>query len=307
MAGTEFQEFNLIVDKSEGVDRLITSAWRDDLLVLDNHATYALAGNANNPDVQKRVAEVKTGSSGARLARQPLGWTRFFEEHVLEAIDVNRLESPQLQNLARNPDELTARVGALTFVRAAANMIAKKEYEIPDTIIPPEPVGDAPFACVQLYSPEGIASTSRLTRQALAEGVEPVMSSVNHTNEPEAVNSAMARSFMERTPGGVAGPQVIAHYYPEDTSAASRNPHGSYPIIEFEEDTLIITRDGCFSTDILQAVLDGYPITVAPDIKRSNYPDGQLRLEDLPVDLQKERGASLRLGILAYIGWSNDT
>lgn len=305
MAGQEFQEFNLVVDSSEEVDHIIAKAWHDDLLVLDNHATYALAGNAKNIDIQKRIAEVKTGNSGARLARQPLGWTRFFEEQVLEAIDVDRLGSKRLQELARDPEELTARVGAVSFVRAAANMIAKKEFDIPDSIIPPEPMANSPYSCVQLYSPEGASSTARITRQALAMGVEPVMSSVNHTNEPEAVNSAMAKLFMEKTPRGIVPPQAIVHGKYEDAEAM-RSPHGSYPILEFKEDTLLITRDGCFSTEILEAIFDGYPIAVAPNIKQSNYPEGQLQMVDLPIELQKERGVALRLGILAHIGWSSD-
>jgi tRNA A37 threonylcarbamoyladenosine synthetase subunit TsaC/SUA5/YrdC len=274
---------------------LAAEAWRDDLVVIDNHAVYALAGNANNSNLQQRIVDVKQGGRGKE---QPLGWTRPFDERVLSTIDVDKIEHRGMQKLLRNPDELTSIVGGLAFILAVADKAIKKSQNIPNSIMPEKQ------GTVQIYSPEGIATTTALVNAAIAMGVETVMTSANRTGEPESITADGARHFIESTEYGYRRPSLMVVCKSDDMK--NKQPRGSYPIVSATAETFIITRPGCFAPEITASLFDGYPIVLSDSPKHPKHPENVLRLIDLPPDVRTLKGSEFRLGLLAYLGWSSN-
>jgi tRNA A37 threonylcarbamoyladenosine synthetase subunit TsaC/SUA5/YrdC len=258
------------------------------LLVYDNFAVYALAGNANNEDLQERIRIAK---GEARGVKQPVGWTHPFDERTLGTIDLSRLDDSALRNLLRSPEELTARIGALTFIRAHADMKAKEVEGIPDSIIPPG------GGTVQIYSPVGTTRTERLITQAIMSGFEPVMTSANVSGEPEIIFESTAAAFAAQSPE----PLVVAVNKSDEDKP--ERPRGSYPVISVLPDRLRIVRSGCFDPQILQTALSGYPVELASDCQVPKYPDNVLQFSDLPTDVQYLKGSEFRLGVLEFLGW----
>lgn len=277
------------------------AAWTEDLLVLDNGTVFALAGNANNPDLQKRIVDVKGGN---RKVVQPVGWTTFFDERVLSTIDVDAIKLSSLQELVRNPDELTARLGALTFLRATADLNAKKELGIHASIIPEAGENGNPPE-VQIYSPDGMTITTAITRAAITQGAETVMTSANRSDEPESVTTTTALAFIDGTLPENGPPKVLVNSC-KDEDRPSR-PRGSYPVLKIAQggEEFINIRPGCFEPTILEAALHGFPVRMAPNPQKVKYPDSILRMQDLPTDVQSLKGPEFRLGLLAHLGWSN--
>lgn len=266
-----------------------TEQMRCGLLVYDNFTVYALAGNANNENLQEDIRHIK---GEARGIKQPVGWTRPFDERTLAAIDISAIEDRRLQGLLRDPHELTARIGALSFIRAGADLEWKEKESIPDCIIPPD------GATVQLYSPVGAKPTERLISAAIKKGIEPVMTSANVSGQPEITTGTDAIDFAAQS----SSPLVVAINRSDEDK--SDRPLGSYPVICVEEDRLKIVRPGCFAPEILQAALNDFPVELAADFQTPNYPANVLGFSDLPTDLQDMKGTEFRLGLLAHLGWS---
>lgn len=274
----------------------------DDVALIDNQATFALTGNANNERLQQRIVELK---GDLRSAFQPLGWTRPFNERMLATVDVDRLELADMRTILRNPDALTAHLGGLAFIRAVADLSAKERLDIPDCIIPPK-ASDRPFPTVQMYSTEGITMTSIVINRALKRGAETVMTSANRSTERESISATDAIDFATRPIKYGQRPieAVIINHL--DDQKPDR-PLGSYPVINVEKDHLSIIRHGCFAPDIIKRIFHRFPVSTSPDILLPNYPGNVLRLKDLPRDVQTLHGPELRLGILAHLGWSAES
>lgn len=261
----------------------------NDLVVYDNFAVYALAGNANNENLQEQIRRAK---GDARGTKQPVGWTRPFDERTLDTFDMSEITDPYMPDLLRDPDELTALIGGLTFLRGNADMLAKDKYAVPDSIIPLDQ------KTVQIYSPVGIRMTQALIKSAIDKGVEPVMTSANVSGQPETIHQSTAQAFADQSPD----PLMIVVNKNDDQKPD--RPRGSYPVITIETNGFNIVRPGCFDPEILRAALFDYPIRLDSNPQPSKYPENILRLSDLPADVQKLKGREFRLGMLAFLGWS---
>lgn len=274
----------------DGIDQA-AEAMTDGLLVYDNFAVYALAGNANDHGLQEHICRVK---GDARGTKQPVGWTRAFDEQTLSTFDISGVDDPYMRQLLRDPDELTALIGGLSFLRGSADMKAKERYGIPDSIIPVNI--DVPQ--VQIYSPEGTATTDMLVQASLKKGAEPVMTSANISGLPETIYDTTATEFAAQAPEPLT---VVVNK--SDGDKPDR-PRGSYPVIEVLPDRFNIVRPGCFDPEILRTALHDYPIQLDPNPQPSKYPGNILKPSDLPTDLQYLKGTEFRLGLLAFLGWS---
>lgn len=272
----------------------VAEAWKDDLVVLDNYAVYALAGNANNDNLQQRIMDVK----GGRSAVQPVAWTRPFDERVLATIDIDKIEHPAMQDLLREPDELTARLGGMAFLLAVADQDIRLANNIPKSVMPEKE------GTVMIWSPEGITTTAALIKAATDLGVEPTMTSANKHEEHESVTATGAHSFIKSTQYGLRRPSVMVISKPDELK--DKPPLGSFPIVAATPEGFVITRSGCFAPEITALLFDDYPIILSAAAKAPNYPEHVFRMVDLPPDVQAMRGAELRLGLLAYLGWSDD-
>lgn len=271
---------------------LAAGAWNTDLLVLDNYSVNALAGNANNPDLQARIVEVK---GEGRLQDQVVGWTRPFTERMLESIDIDAISDRKMQALLRDPTLLGRLVGGSTFIRAKADLAAKERLAIPDCIIPPN------GPTVQIYSPEGITTTEEITRMAIDLGVEPVMTSANTSKEPESITMEAGLEFMRNTPEAHAPPKFGLFF--NDENSRPFKPGGSYPIIFAEADRFVGVRLGCFGPDILEAQLDGFRFDIADNASQPKYADRVLHLSDFSADVRSLRGPELTEAMYTVLGW----
>lgn len=278
-----------ITDVHDAVLERATDQICNELLVYDNFTVYALAGNAHNEQIQELIQQIK---GEARGLKQPVGWTRPFDERTLSAIDISGCEDHALQELLRNPAELTARIGALTFLRAGADMRAKEAEGIADCIIPPE------GRTVQIYSPAGAAPTERLIGHAIKKGVEPIMTSANVSGRPEIVHDEEAVEFASDES------RLLTVLINKNDAEKLPSPLGSYPVISVGVDRLHIVRPGCFDPQILQTALSEYTVELTEDHQAPNYPDNILGFSDLPADVQTLQGAEFRLGLLNYLGWT---
>jgi hypothetical protein len=274
-------------------------AWHDDLVVIDNHTVFALAGNANDLGLQDRIVEVKGDQRGSK---QPVGWTRFFDERMLDTIDVDVIENCRMQELLRKPERLTTYLGGLSFIRAQADKKAKERHGVPDSIIPPVLNGDV--TTVQMYSPAGVATTSAITRRALELGVETVMTSANRSGVPESVTETSAAAFINEGSPDVRPVRTLVVC--RDPSVDAERPRGSYPVIVAKRDHFSIKRFGCFTPEILMRVLHEYPVRIPQDAEKTKFPDNVLRMQDLPADVQHLKGPEFRLGMLSALGWSQE-
>lgn len=266
-------------------------AYSSGLLVIDNYTVFALGGNANDPNLQDNICQAKGEKRGAK---QPVGWTVPFDERVLSTIDVSAVENSPIRRLLRDPEELTRRIGGLTFIRAAASMSEKKARQIPDSVIP------ADQQTVQIYSPDGNDNTATLIRRAIDLGAEPVMTSANVSGEPEATDEAGGHRFALREQPPL--PMVV---YTSEEDKFDR-PRGSYPVISVLPDRLRIVRPGCFDVALLRSLLVGYEVDVATgdELQMPKYPNNVLRQKDLPSHMHELEGAELRAGVLSYLGLS---
>jgi tRNA A37 threonylcarbamoyladenosine synthetase subunit TsaC/SUA5/YrdC len=257
------------------------------LLLLDNVAVYAVVGSATNPGLQEQIRRAKGEGRGVT---QPVGWTVPFDEVSQGAIDLGRVTEPRLQELLRDQDELTSRLGAIAFLRAPAR--PAEQLGLSESIIAPSK------KTVQIWSPSGNRITKNLIRQIRELRGEPVMTSANISGTPEAVTLDSALDF-----AGLSAPPLPVVARTTDELCLAQ-PKGSYPVIAVQGSELVIVRSGCFAPEILQALCDGYPIRVADreQLQSPNYPDGVLLPEHLPAEARSLNGSELRLAILEHMG-----
>jgi hypothetical protein len=272
----------------------IVRAVESDLAVIDNHAVNALMGNANNPNLGERIAQLKGEDRGTL---QPVGWTPLFDDRVLSTVDKDYIANNKLKKVFSDPELLTALGASIAFFRTRASLQAKHEHAIPDCIIP-----KGKISTVQIYSPAGTTTTEHITRAAMERGIEPIMTSANRSREPETVSRSGAINFIEECGEQEDNPPALAVFINGNKTRMTQ-PRGSYPVIVVERDRLVILRPGCFESAIIEAIFDDYPISPAPNQLKNNHPDSILRMEHLPPEIQKLKGKELRIGLLTILGW----
>lgn len=254
-----------------------------------NYATWALCGNANDPDLQEKIRLIK---GEARGSRQPVGWTTFFTERVLSTIDLRSVTDRKIRRLMGDQNKLTERLGGLAFIRAIADMDVKEREGIPDSIIPPMQ------ATVQIYSVKGLPVTENITRAVQALGGEPVMTSANQSGHAEAISLDQAKEFSEQSR------LAVPIFDSRPSAKVLRKPRGSYPVIELRADRFKIIRPGWLNQALMGQLLHGYNVEFASDreLARSgqapNHPHHVLCPEDLSDPQRKLRGADLRQVLL---------
>lgn len=261
------------------------------LVVLRNRAVYAVLGSAH-PEVQAQICDAKGEGRGAR---QPVGWTVPFSDQSLSAFSVEKIYDTGIRELIQDPDALTCRLGAIAFVRGVADSSYAREISLPDSIVPPD------TDTVQVWSPQGNVAAAYVIGQILRAGSQPIMTSANSTGEPEAVTLEAALQFARGS-----NPQLpVVYAEPYDKL---RPPYGSYPVVRVGSREIEIIRPGCFSPEILTALLDGYPVGLADEdrLQKPNYPNGVMRTDHLPESDRTLRGPELRLAVLSYMGVDRD-
>lgn len=303
---------------SQQVARMV-DVMQDDILVVQNRTVFAAAVNAANPNVQRRIVEVKDGpglydleinknenASTRRGLNQLIGWTRPFDQRMVETISKDAINNPLMRELLSDGDELTRYIGGWTFLKAIADRAAKNRYNIPHALIAPKPKGDElDLPTVQMYSTEGIDETDLLIRAAIARGIEPAMTSANVSNTPEATTAQGALEFANATHKHYKNPPLVAvHTADGDIPFA---PRGSYPILFAASEGFIVDREGCFDTPLISRLMYPYNVVSAAKEKPNNYPSHQLRLEDLPADWREVRpGPEFRSWLLTEVlKWSS--
>ncbi|MDL2341746.1 MAG: hypothetical protein QFB87_01550 [Patescibacteria group bacterium] len=246
------------------------------LIMWENGPVMALAGDANNPDMPQAVSKIK----GDRSPNQPLGWITPFGA-AIEAFDLSVVTDKRLLAFLENPDEMTRRLGALSFLRSTANMNYKTQNDISDALIP-KTVPGQPASTVQLYSPTTNNRCSRLVRYAAAHGVRMAMTSANYHGEKEIVTYEAAKLFAKEAGDLMFLPQ----YKPE---LKPLRPRGSYPVISVLPDRLKLIRFGFVEPQLLADVLHDLPIDISPGLpsQEPKHPEHVLRKIDLsPADRQ---------------------
>lgn len=272
----------------------ITNAWQRGLIVLDNHSVNALAGNAYDEYMQSDIAQIKGGS---RSATQPLGWAHRFEGEALDAMATAKLPDDAKQLIESK--QLGELLGGLCFVRSPANLQAKEDYKIPDSIIP-KANGDA--VTVQIYDPSGVTSTAAIVEHAQQNGISTVMSSANKNSEPETINRKDGEAFLRHAQ--TLGITAVTGVFFDRAARATHAPKGSYPIIECNANGIELVRAGCIGLDILRRILHDYDVRLSAKCNSGNYPYDTLRVADLHSETASLTGKALREAILKDIGWN---
>jgi hypothetical protein len=276
-------------EQSTAMDHAVGLLACNKLVVMHNKTVFALVANANSPTMIEDVQNLKLDGE-----RSALGWTVPFGR-VMPLVDADAYTGPRLRRLVSDHQgyELTQRAGALCFVRMKIQKWAIGHSDIPQGLICQDE------GTVQPYSPAGQDFTSQFIGRAIAYGVEPAMTSANFHGKPEIVESDKAEQF-----ASTANPPLFV--LPDDVPAGGPNAVlGSYPIITAHPDHLAISREGCIASDLLADCFDGYEMDIAPAGLRSANFSQQLRREDLPEEYRGLKGARMRLGILATLGWNS--
>jgi hypothetical protein len=268
-------------------------AQTEGLLVYDNFAVYALSGNADDERVQEYVQMAKGPGRGKK---QPLALTVPFTEDVLRTVSLDGIEHSGLRGLLRDGEELTRRIGALSFIRARADMGIKSIEGWPHSVIP-EPDEEEPRPNVQIYSPEGLDMTTRVVLAAKRLGAIPVMTSVNVSKQPESITEVAARTFINESRPNPIDLPLFVNQSDEDKPA---RPRGSYPALKVLPDRLQLFRPGWLEPSLMYDLFPDVPVELASggDLVKVNYPYNVLRRQDLPKDEQNLKGPELRLAIL---------
>lgn len=268
------------------------------LVVWDNDTVYALVGNANNPNLQEDIQKAKGDRRGER---QPVGWTVPFDR-ALDLIDVDRIEDPDVRELAGDSDKMSRLIAGIGFIRAHANLARKRERGIADAIIPagvPEPM-------VQIYSPTGNDPTSKLVRLAIAAGAEPVMTSANESAvQDEIIYEADARAFT------ASRQRPLTLVINKQEHLKRQRPRGSYPVLFLAKDGIEIVRPGCFSPEIIERLFAGYPVRLSETAQTPRYPDNVLSMDDIRRDhefkeLTTLQNEEFKIGLHAFLGWHRE-
>lgn len=269
---------------TEAVGRLACN----ELIIAHNKTVYAVVGNAHSPSLLDDIRQLKGDPD-----RNTVGWTVPFSR-AWPAVDTSGVIDPAIRKLLDSSDEVTRRYAGLGFLRLPAD--AAVAATLPEGMI------NEVMGTVQPYSPSGNDFTSRFLRYACSYGVEPVMSSANFHGQPEIVLSDEAHAFAEQD-------EHKPLFVLEDDSAVdlSVRPLGSYPIVTLRPDHLEISREGCFSAELVQRLFAGYDVDTSPSEQSgSHYIEHRFGLEDLPPRIRALEGEALRLGLLATLGWQSD-
>lgn len=252
------------------------------LVLWENGPVFALAGDAENPLLQQNISSVKKDRSPI----QPLGWITPFSS-AMGAIDMSVITDTRLERFLSDPDEVTRRIGALSFLRANADMSYKHKNSIPDALIPPQ-VADEEPSNVQLYSPTANDRCSRLVRYAVAHGATMAMTSANYHGQNEIVTYEDANEFAKNEGNLLFLPQYHPGEKPE-------RPRGSYPVLKVLPDRLQLIRFGFLEPSLMADILDGLPIDITPglDAQEPKHPHGVLRRQDLRLTTRSLKGQDL--------------
>lgn len=284
--------FKTLTNEENLSDREVLEAGADvaaeGLVVMRNRAVYAVLGSGH-PEVQDQISTAKGERRGTK---QPVGWTVPFTDFSQGAFSLEGIEDPRLKDLIRNPDELTSRLGAIAFVRGAADMGYAAINKLPESIVPSD------TKTVQVWSPDGNTAAAYIIGKVLSKGLQPIMTSANVSGEPEAVTLSQALAFAGNSSPPL--PVIDAPFNDDELTP----PFGSYPVVVLKAGAIEIVRPGCFSPEILKALLYGYKVTLAPAerLQQPKYPDGVLQFSHLPESDRSLCGPELRLGLLAHMG-----
>ena len=258
------------------------------MIVWENGPVMALAGDADNPAMPFEIGRIKQD----RSPNQPVGWVSTFRDSV-PAFDLKNIKDEKLISFLTDPSYMTRRLGGLAFIRVAADMDYKRNFKVPDSIIPVTGIDSEP-SNVQIYSPTGNYRCSKLVRYANVLGLRIAMTSANHHKEKELVEFDEAEKFAELA-GNLA-------FFPEYAQGRKMlRPRGSYPVIKVENDCLKIVRYGFLSPEIIERILYDLPVDTSPtdNSQSPNHPENVLREDDLPEVGKHCQGQRLRDLILA--------
>ncbi|MBC7707763.1 hypothetical protein H7Y63_00890 [Polaromonas sp.] len=263
---------------------------RGEIIMIENGPVFALAGDANNPQMQAMVGLIKKD----RSPTQPLGWITPFN-NALQAFDLSDVKDRALKNFLVDPDAMTTTLGALAFIRAKANQRYKKQHGVPDALIPPQIDVTEP-TMVQLFSPTTNDRCSRLVRYATAHGVRVSMTSANYHNRKEIVDFNEAQEFAKQEGNMFFLPQY-------DASSKPARPMGSYPVFKVLPDKLKLIRFGFLEPTLWNSILKDLPLDLSPGLTKQepNYPANVLRAQDLPEEDRTKTGREMHDAIIQTI------
>jgi hypothetical protein len=288
--GHNERERDLSESTSAAVGHAVGLLACNELIVMHNKTVFAVVANANSPTMLEDVRNLKLDGE-----RKALGWAVPFEK-AMPLIDAGGFRGRKLKGLFsdRSASELTARAGALCFVRSPAQKWALRDRSIPRGLISYEE------GTVQPYSPRGQDSATYFVDRARARGVELGLTSLNYHSEAEIVSSSQAKQF--------AAEAARPLYVLEDNEprTGQKVVLGSYPIVTAWSTHLEISREGCIASELIADCFDGYEVDVTPPGQQAAKYRQQLRREDLPEQYQNLKGPRMRMGILATLGWSRD-
>lgn len=260
-------------------------------VAVENGPVFALVGNADTPNLLERIQKFK----GEKRATKPVGLVIPFDAVLGDSLiatdifDVAAIVDPRLQELIRSPNLLTGRGGALTFVKAIADMAVKAAAGLSDAVVPAEH-----GSSVQLFSTTGNLAGSALSRAASEHNIRLIMSSLNRSGTPEIVTIDEAHRYIAEF-----GLDLPVTYQYEAGDKPVR-PLGSYSIIEIKPDHISVARPGGLEFELIRDLFSDYDVRLAADHKPTLYPDNVLRRRDLKPEHRGLKNEDLRYALLEH-------
>jgi len=239
-----------------------------------NRGVFALWGDAKNTSFVESVEKIK----GEARKGKPLGAT-LSAKQLVEHLD-KELIPAKFHHIFLNPQELSDRLGSLCFYRL---LLTRQSLEkIPSSLIS----WNKDVPTIQNWDPSGHKPAGNLMQEFLAQGIDfPGITSLNLSDQPEIVTDEEAKVFaMER---GI--PLLLLD------EKDPRTAQGSYPILEFNGDSISLVRQGHISHELLSHILS---VTIdATNAKLAKYPQTAISFDEM----EKMTPSIIRTKILARL------
>ncbi len=178
---------------------------------------------------------------GERRANKPIA-ALLPTATLVSLVDSEKIPA-ELRSIFLDPRELESRLGTLSSVRVPIRRQAAAS--LPPSLAPQSEDG---IYWLQSWVPDQTSPGSLLVREFQEQGVIlPGVTSMNTSGDPEIVDQAEAIAFCAAR--GV-------RFFLGDPQAQSR-VRGSFPILQVDPDGIHVVRQGHFSSELFQRLLDG--------------------------------------------------